>query len=205
MTGTIVSYDKSFDDGLIKAEDGHSYHFGKSDFVKRTSIHPHLEVNFIPDNAGFATQIKTLNRTSASLLFSTAGCISQRYYLALILISITIQTLFGSVLFAFIVEDLSLNTFIDNHFNQNQTVDEFSILFSMMKGVFDAGILFFVFIILLSFNFLLILIASIKRLHDMNLSGFWVLITFLPFGMLLMLAMCLLTPSIHLNNRFCKG
>ncbi len=42
----------------------------------------------------------------------------------------------------------------------------------------------------------------VRRLHDINKSGFWAFITFIPFVGQIILLVFLLTPSVDENNKY---
>jgi uncharacterized membrane protein YhaH (DUF805 family) len=195
MRGTILDLNETEKSGIITTDGGRfTFEFEELKTPLR-ELHKGADVDFESDDNSSAKDIYIiLKQENTNIpyyedqpkgfasLFSAKGCFTRWQYWKVSLIIFVLYILYGFAL-GFVAA-----------MTQNQ---EFS---PEILGVF----VLFAFLIVLPLIYINI-VTSIKRFHDINLSGWFVLLNFIPYiGGLITLVMNGFLPSVKKANRFCQ-
>jgi uncharacterized membrane protein YhaH (DUF805 family) len=192
MRGTILVIDPEKQEGIISTTDGR-YHF-TFDELKTSPIEvvQGAEVDFIIDGEN-AKEIYVIEvpckipyyedqPTGFKALFSAQGCFTRWQYWKVTLLSLLIYFIYF-MSFGFITSGVDSGDF-----------SEGLLTFWGILGVF----------LILPIAYINI-VTSIKRFHDINLSGWFYLLNLIPYiGGLIVLIMNGFLPSVKEGNRFCR-
>lgn len=195
MKGKILHYDSTTQEGIISANDGSRYSFKKNDVKSIIHIQKGMDAefsaeaheakdiyvtenlcNFCEDGLPFYEEQKY----GFKELFSAKGCYTRFQFWKITLISFVIWALFG----VYIVLTNS---------NTNEIPDE--------NVIVVVAMVMFLLLPMIYIN----IVTSIKRFHDNNKSGWFYLLSFIPYiGSLIVLVMNGLMPTVKEGNRFCR-
>ena len=99
---------------------------------------------------------------------------------------------------------LSSNIYKDaDKFSRLEYLKYFLVAFTLaVLGEFLVPLPQFLFMLLFLLIFLGMLYITIKRLHDINMNGWWAIVNIFPLSSLIMLLICFFTPSSKNTNDF---
>lgn len=207
MRGEVLSIDEN-GHGLISGDDGARYSFSPASLMRPASVRQGAKVDFLPEG-DVATGLVVLQpslspdtssasgshlpaaaprlspwghfvRCSTTAYFDGNGRASMTEYWSFVLIHLGLAMALVSAGFAFLAVTAVA------------AGDEVSTLVGVVTTILAAAfILMWLYFIIPSVT------ALIRRLHDMGQSGFWVLISFVPFGgiVLLIMSLCSSQPG----------
>lgn len=196
MKGKILHYDNATHEGIIVADDFKRYSFKKDDVKNIVSVQKGMDAEFVVEGI-FAKEIYLTESSSKgeedmSLLyyedqkygfkelFCFKGCYTRWQYWRITIISFLIWMLYGLYISMVVLDGVEIS-------------DE--------NLIIAAAIFMFVLLPLAYIN----IVTSIKRFHDINRSGWFYLITIIPYvGTFIVMLMNGLIPTKKENNRFCK-
>lgn len=195
MKGKVLHVDNQTGSGIIVSQNGERYSFTRADVKSNVAISNGMEADFITEsnNAKEIYLSEDLYNISSgdvpyyedqegsfSELFSAQGCYTRAQYW-----KITFATLAIWVVYGFLIAMMSAGR----------------------KDLSDinVGILVIIFIgILLPLAYVNI-VTSIKRFHDINKSGWFYLLSLIPYvGGLILLVMNGFMPTVKEGNIYCQ-
>ena len=195
MKGKILHYDSTTQEGIISANDGSRYSFKKNDVKSIIHIQKGMDAEFTAEHHDAKDIYVTENlcnfcedglpfyeeqKYSFKELFSAKGCYTRFQFWKITLISFVIWALFG----VYIVLTNS---------NTNEIPDENVIVIVAM--------VMFLLLPMIYIN----IVTSIKRFHDNNKSGWFYLLSLIPYiGSLILLVMNGFMPTVKEGNRYCR-
>ena len=99
---------------------------------------------------------------------------------------------------------LSSNIYKDaDKFSRLEYLKYFLVAFTLaVLGEFLVPLPQFLFMLLFLLIFLGMLYITIKRLHDINMNGWWAIVNISPLSNLIMVLICFFTPSSKNTNDF---
>jgi len=99
---------------------------------------------------------------------------------------------------------LSTNIYRDSDkFSRLEYLKYFLVAFTLaVLGEFLVPLPQFLFMLLFLLIFLGMLYITIKRLHDINMNGWWAIVNISPLSNLIMVLICFFTPSSKNTNDF---
>lgn len=195
MKGKILHYDSTTQEGIISANDGSRYSFKKNEVKSIVHIQKGMDAEFTAEHHDAKDIYVTENlchfcedglpfyeeqKYSFKELFSAKGCYTRSQFWKITLISFVIWALFG----VYIVLTNS---------NTNEIPDENVIVIVAM--------VMFLLLPMIYIN----IVTSIKRFHDNNKSGWFYLLSLIPYvGSLILLVMNGFMPTVKEDNRYCR-
>lgn len=196
MKGKVLHYDYVAQEGIILGDDEKRYSFKKDEIKNIVHVQKEMDVEFLPQGNIAKDLYLTENSTTVDLematsfyedqkysfkeLFSANGCYNRWQYWRITLVSFAVWMLYG--LYISIVV-----------FNSNEIADE--------NLIVAAAFMMFLLAPLWYVN----IATSIKRFHDINLSGWFYLLILIPYiGTFIVMIMNGLLQTKKENNRFCR-
>lgn len=181
MKGKILDFNLQASEGVISGEDGNRYTFSTKEW-KSTEVNPKngLEVDFVGEDgvaSGIYAQAKQENSVEQ---FVNSGNVFMRYYVG-------------------VIKDTYAK--FDGRARREEYwfFTLFSIIISIILGAISAGALS----LLYSLAVLLPTLAlSVRRLHDTNRSGWWMLIGLIPLIGAIVLIIFFILDSQKEENQF---
>jgi uncharacterized membrane protein YhaH (DUF805 family) len=196
MKGRILHYDHVAHEGIIVGDDEKRYSFKKDDVKNILHVQKGMEVEFIPEGTT-AKDLYLTDNISDFLddmsigyyeeqvynfkeLFCSQGCYNRWQYWRITLISFAIWSLFGIYISMVVL-------------NSNEIADE--------NVIVVTALVLFLLLPLWYVN----VVTSIKRFHDIDKSGWFYLLSFIPYiGSFIVMLINGFIPTKKEGNRFCK-
>lgn len=211
MTGKILGFDIQTRTGVISGEDGNRYSFITAEIKNlKSDPKPGMDVDFTTDEHGNAldvyvvisnaqVEMQSTNQTQSLMgicntmsfkeLFSYHGCYSRSQYWKVVI---------GIAFYTMILGLIAKLTYTPSIHSGLALVD--GAVNSIERAAHTWSVMFFGGMP----AWWIALMTSIKRFHDVNKSGMWVLLNIVPFlGNLIVIIMNGFFPSEHQNNRYC--
>jgi uncharacterized membrane protein YhaH (DUF805 family) len=207
MRGEILQYDDNAGTGLISGDDGVRYQFSRSDMRELRALSRGTRVDFVPQESGRAGEIYILQSpgaTSALLegtnedldlwgyfakamrkSFDGEGRARRKEYWSFVLFSLLFMI--GGVLVV-----SAFGAAVSYSAGYDVTY-EAAYPFSILAPI-ALAILLFVFVPAH-------ITVTIRRLHDIGMTGWWILILLLPYLGSLIILICTLIPSERRVNK----
>ena len=195
MKGKILHYDGTTQEGIISANDGSRYSFKKNDVKSIVHIQKGMDAEFsaeaqnakdiyVTENLHHFCQDGVLfyeeQKYGFSELFSAKGCYTRLQFWKITFISFIILALFGTYI-------------VLTNSNTNEIPDE--------NVIVVVAMVMFVLLPMMYVN----IVTSIKRFHDNNKSGWFYLLSLIPYvGSLILLVMNGFMPTVKEGNRYCR-
>ena len=195
MKGKILDFDNQTQKGLISGDDGERYSFAIEDIKSSLEVSKGMEADFIIDGAdakeiylsenlyalsSFDVPFYEDQESGFKELFSAKGCYVRWQYWKVTLATLAIWVVYG-VIFALMGS------------GKEKLSDT------------DAVVLVALFILILIPLAYVNIVTSIKRFHDINKSGWFYLLSFIPYiGGLILLVMNGFMPTVKEGNIYCK-
>ena len=195
MRGTILHYDSTTQDGIISANDGNRYSFKKNDIKSIIQIQKGMYAEFIAELHDAKEIYITENSThfcddglsfyeeqkyGFKELFSAKGCYTRAQFWKITLITFVIWMLFGLYM-------------VMSNSGSNEIPDE--------NVIVTVAIVMFILLPMIYIS----IVTSIKRFHDNNKTGWFYLLTLIPYlGSLILLVMNGFMPTVKEGNRYCR-
>jgi uncharacterized membrane protein YhaH (DUF805 family) len=195
MKGKILHYDSTTQEGIISANNGSRYSFKKNDVKSMIHIQKGMDTEFTTEQHDAKDIYVTENlshfcedglpfyeeqKYSFKELFSAKGCYTRLQFWKITLISFVIWALFGLYI-------------VLTNSNTNEIPDENVIVIVAM--------VMFLLLPMIYIN----IVTSIKRFHDNNKSGWFYLLSLIPYlGSFILLVMNGFMPTVKEGNRYCR-
>ncbi len=195
MKGKILHYDSTTQSGIISANDGKRYSFKKNDIKSiihiqkgmyaefSTEFHDAKEIYITENSSPFCDDglpFYEEQKYGFKELFSAKGCYTRSQFWKITLITFAVWMFFG----LYIVMSNSGSTEIPD---ENVIVTVAIAMFVLLPMIYIS------------------IVTSIKRFHDNNKSGWFYLLTLIPYlGSLILLVMNGLMPTVKEGNRYCR-